>query len=86
LGDFDKTLYKERSQCGDVHIVRGALHVHWQLFIKELWPLDLAFSLKNTLSSQLPLSCLEDFDETKYKERSHCGDVHIVRGALYNDF
>jgi hypothetical protein len=27
-----------------------------------------------------------DFDETWYKERSHCGDVHIVRGPLSNYF
>ena len=25
LGDLDETWYKERSQCGDVHIVRGVL-------------------------------------------------------------
>ena len=25
FGDFDETWYKERSQCGDVHIARGVL-------------------------------------------------------------
>jgi hypothetical protein len=44
----------------------------------------LAFSLKNTL--QLLLKPLGDFDENWYKERSHCVDVHIVRGTLSNSF
>jgi hypothetical protein len=57
-----------------------------QSFLKELRPLDLAFSLKNTLSLQLLLNTLDDFDETWYKERSHCVDVHIVREALSNYF
>ena len=53
---------------------------------KELQPLDLAFSVKSTLSLQLLLNPLGDFDETWYKERSHCVDVHIIRGPLSNYF
>jgi hypothetical protein len=52
----DESSYKERSHCVDVHIVRGALSNY---FLKDLRPLDLAFSLKNTLSSQLLLNPLE---------------------------
>jgi hypothetical protein len=48
--------------------------------------MDLTFSLKNTLSFQLLLNPLEDFDETWYKERSHHVDVYIVRGAQSNFF
>jgi hypothetical protein len=57
-----------------------------QLFVKELGPMDLAFSLKNTLSSQLLLNPVEDFDETWYKKRLHCADMHIIMGALSNFF
>jgi hypothetical protein len=53
-----------------------------QLFFKMLQTLDLAF----TLSLQFLLKSLEDFDETWYKERSHCVDVYIVRGILSNHF
>ena len=56
------------------------------LLPKELQPLDLAFSVKSTLSLQLLLNSLGDFDETWYKERSHCVDVHIIRGPLSNYF
>ena len=56
------------------------------LLSKELWPLDLAFSLKSTLSLQLLLNPLGDFYETWYKKRSHCVDVHIIRGPLSNYF
>ena len=52
------------------------------LLSKELWPLHLAFSLNSTLSLQLLLNPLGDFYETSYKERSHCVDVHIIRGPL----
>jgi hypothetical protein len=44
-----------------------------QLFFKDLRPVDLAVSLKNILSSQL----FGDFDETWYKERSHC-EMYIL--------
>jgi hypothetical protein len=37
------------------------------LFFKELWPLDLAFVLKNT--SQILLNPVGDFNKTLYKER-----------------
>jgi hypothetical protein len=57
---------------------------HVQLFFKELQPLDLVFSLKNTLSLQLLLGISIKLG-TK-KARSHCGDVHSVRGALCNYF
>jgi hypothetical protein len=30
------------------------------------------------------LNLLGDFNETWYKERSHCVDVHIIRGPLSN--
>jgi hypothetical protein len=46
--------------------------------------LDFAFSLKNTVSLQVLLNLLGDFDETWYKERSDCLHVHIVRGAVSN--
>jgi hypothetical protein len=42
--------------------------------------------MKKLLSSQLLLNPSGDFDETWYKERSHCVDVHIIRGALSNIF
>jgi hypothetical protein len=74
-----------RSHCGDVHIVKESPVLSF-LFLKELQPLDLPFSLKNTLSMQLLLNPLGDFDETWNKERSHCVDVHIVKGALSNYF
>ena len=61
LGDFDETWYKERSQCGDVHIARGVLS---DVFLKELGPLDLGFSMQNTLSSQLLLNPWGNFNET----------------------
>jgi hypothetical protein len=57
-----------------------------QSFYKELRPLDLAFSLKNTLSFQLLLNPLGDFDETWYKETSHSVDEHNVRGTLSKFF
>jgi hypothetical protein len=41
--------------------------------------LDLAIPFKNTFSSQLLLNRLGDFDKIWDKERSHCGDVHILR-------
>ena len=53
-----------------------------QLFFKELRPLDFAFSSNYTLSLQLLLNSLGDFDETWYKERSHYIDVHNMREAL----
>ena len=56
------------------------------MFLKELGPFDLGFSMQNTLSSQLLLNPWEDFDETWYKERSQFGDVHIVRGVLSDIF
>jgi hypothetical protein len=31
LGDFDETWYKERSQCGDVHIVREVLSNYFSM-------------------------------------------------------
>jgi hypothetical protein len=37
-------------------------------------------------SSQTLLNLLADFDETCDKEKSHCVDVHIIRGALSNYF
>ena len=43
-------------------------------------------SVPFTLSSQLLLNPWGDFDETWYKERSQCGDVHIARGVLSNVF
>jgi hypothetical protein len=43
-------------------------------------------SVPFTLPSQNPLNPLRDFYETIYKERSHCVDVHIVWGALFNYF
>jgi hypothetical protein len=39
-------------------------------------------SVPLTLSLQLLLNPLRDFDETWYKERSHGVDVHILRGPL----
>jgi hypothetical protein len=60
LGDFDETWYKERLHHVDVHIIRGTI----SNFFKEVWLLDFAFSLKNTLSSQLLLNPLGDFNET----------------------
>jgi hypothetical protein len=56
-----------------------------QSLLKELWPLEVAFSLKNTFL-QFLLNPFGDFDETWYKERSHCVDVHIIREALSNSF
>jgi hypothetical protein len=53
-----------------------------QLFFKELQPLDLAFSMKNTLSSQFILNPLEDFHETSQKEKTQWGGMHIVREDL----
>jgi hypothetical protein len=35
-----------------------------------------------TLSSQLLLNPLGDYDETWYKERSYCVDVHVLKRAL----
>jgi hypothetical protein len=55
-----------------------------QLFFKEIWTMDLAFSLKNLLSLQLLLNPLGDFGETLYREGSHCGVLHILREALPN--
>jgi hypothetical protein len=49
-------------------------------------PLDLAFSLKIVLSSQLLLNPLRNFDDTWHKGRSQCGGVNIIRGALSNQF
>jgi hypothetical protein len=50
-----------------------------------MWPMGF-LSLKNTLSSQLLLTfnAVGDFNETWYKEISHCRDVHIVKGTLFN--
>ena len=39
-------------------------------------------SVPLTLSLQLLLNPLRDFDETWYKGRSHYVDVHIVKGPL----
>jgi hypothetical protein len=69
LGDFDEIWYNERSQCGEVHIVRGGGVGAGQLFFKELLPLDVAFSLKSTSSSQLFLYPFGDFDETWYRKK-----------------
>jgi hypothetical protein len=38
--------------------------------------------LESTLSFQLLINALGDFDETWHKESSHCVDVHIIREAL----
>jgi hypothetical protein len=57
-----------------------------QLFLKDVQPLDLALFLKNTLSLLLLRNPSGDFDETWYEERSHCVDVHIVKGTLFNCF
>jgi hypothetical protein len=48
--------------------------------------MELAFSLKNTLSLQLLLNPLGNFNETWYKERSYCKNVHILSEALSNYF
>jgi hypothetical protein len=53
LGYFDETWYKKRSHCVDMHIKKGNLSKN---FLMELWPLDLTFCLKNTLSLQLLLN------------------------------
>jgi hypothetical protein len=44
----------------------------------------LGYVLLNTLSLQLLLNPIDEFDGTWYKERLHCIDVHIIRGALSN--
>jgi hypothetical protein len=62
--------------CTNVHVVREALS---NFFFYEI-PVPHALAL-NTISSQLLLNPMGDFDETWYKERSHCVDVHIVRRA-----
>jgi hypothetical protein len=46
--------------------------------------LDLFFEKYFVFATPPKLS--RDFDETWCKERSHCVDVHIVRGALFNYF
>jgi hypothetical protein len=48
--------------------------------------LSICPSVPLTLSLQLLLNPLRDFDETWYKERSHCVDVHIIRGPLSHHF
>jgi hypothetical protein len=53
---LDETWYKERSHCVDMNIIMGALSNY---FFNELHPLDLAFSFKNTLSSQFLLNLWE---------------------------
>jgi hypothetical protein len=54
-----------------------------QRYLKELCTLDLTFSLKNALSSQLLLNPLGDFDKTWYKERSQCAGVHITKEMMF---
>jgi hypothetical protein len=80
LGEFDENWHKDRSHCGDVHIVRKALS---NVLTRNLRFLDLVF-FEKYLFSQLLLNPLENFDEPSCKERSHCGDVHIVRESMFN--
>jgi hypothetical protein len=46
------------------------------------WRPSVCQSVPMTLSLQLVLNPLRDFDETWYKERSHCVDKRIIRGPL----
>ena len=79
LGDFDKTWYVQRmsTTCRCVYSKGNPV----QLFLKELWPLDLTFSWKNTLSSLL-LNLLRDFD----KGRSKCEGSILQREYCYHCF
>jgi hypothetical protein len=43
---------------------------------------DLALYFEKYFVFATPTKLFGDFNETRYKERSHCADVHIVRGAL----
>jgi hypothetical protein len=54
-------------------------------FLKEFRSLDLAFSLKNTLSSQLLLKHLGILMRLGIR-KNQCVNVHIVMGALSNFF
>jgi hypothetical protein len=46
----------------------------------------MAPGLSHLFEKYIVFTTAFDFDETwyMYKERSHCGDVHIIRGALSN--
>jgi hypothetical protein len=46
----------------------------------------LSIFLENYFVFATPPKPFGDFDETWYKERSHCVDVHIIRGLPSNYF
>ena len=49
------------------------------LSVGILWYICIACTVHVTLSSQLLLNLLGDFNETWYKERSHIEDVHVFK-------
>jgi hypothetical protein len=80
-GNFDEAWYTGRSHRGDMHYVRGVLSIIFQGVTN---PGFISIFCEKFFVFATPHTPFWDFDETLYKDRSHCRDVHILRGAFLN--